>query len=404
MAVGKRWPRSAPGLAIGLLIGLAGCQSLPVPRAHPAFKAGSEDPSAPPPAGQVAPAPLPAAVPATEDSVPPPGAAPAPMAAANEPLPPLPADKVETAPTEAQPALAEVSREPENSLAGGAVKGPKSGPPFDPVLDELIAKAQAYRQGQAESHPAEASPAPARAPEPAPEPPTGLGTLTADPLADILNQADQQAPVVNPPAAALKIEPQTSEPSEPPAQPPAPSAADQKDPEPSPAATPDPPAPKASETPASATEPAHDSATAGPGRAAEPAASALAISDLRLCRRVLGFGNFMPLDTSACKAGQTVILYCEMTGVCYEADQSQFRSRITSRVEILPESGGAPLWSQALGEADDTCNHPRRDYYVNYRFALPRNLAPGPYQLRLTQTDLHTEQTAVHGLSLTIQP
>ena len=45
----------------------------------------------------------------------------------------------------------------------------------------------------------------------------------------------------------------------------------------------------------------------------------LEITDLRLCRKVSGFGIYEPLPASACKAGRPVILYCEMSGLRYSA-------------------------------------------------------------------------------------
>ncbi len=74
----------------------------------------------------------------------------------------------------------------------------------------------------------------------------------------------------------------------------------------------------------------------------------LEISELRLCRKVSGFGNFDPLDTAACKAGQPLIVYCEMSGLQYSAAGEQFHSRLSSRVELVPSSGGDPVWAQSL--------------------------------------------------------
>ncbi len=117
-------------------------------------------------------------------------------------------------------------------------------------------------------------------------------------------------------------------------------------------------------------------------------ATELSIGDLRLCREVLGFGSFEPLATDRVKAGQQLLVYCELAGIQYEERGDQFVSRISSRVEIKPAGGGPVLWSRELGDAQDVCRRRRRDYFVNYRVEVPKTLLPGSYSLRLLQTDL----------------
>jgi hypothetical protein len=154
-------------------------------------------------------------------------------------------------------------------------------------------------------------------------------------------------------------------------------------------------------------KPEHAAPLAGPQKPAEPKpaepkpveptpaepiteehSTDLSIGDLRLCRKVLGFGSFEPLASDRVKAGQQLLVYCELTGIQYEERGDDFVSRISSRVEVKAADGGPVLWSRELGDAQDVCRRRRRDYYVNYRVELPRTLGPGSYRLRLLQTDL----------------
>ncbi len=114
----------------------------------------------------------------------------------------------------------------------------------------------------------------------------------------------------------------------------------------------------------------------------------LGMGELQLCRRVTGFGLFEPLRDEQVKVGQHLLIYCELTGIQYEERGTDYVSRISSRVEVKAADGGLVLWSRALGDAQDVCRRPRRDYYVNYVFDLPKKLGPGSYRLRLLQTDL----------------
>ena len=119
----------------------------------------------------------------------------------------------------------------------------------------------------------------------------------------------------------------------------------------------------------------------------------LRITEFVLCRKVLGFGAFETVDPMTIRSGQSVIIYCELSGLRYAFEDGSYRSRITSKLELVKGEGGQVVWSQSLGSADDLCRRRRRDYYVNYRIALPSSLPPGPYRLRLTQNDLVGQQT-----------
>jgi hypothetical protein len=128
----------------------------------------------------------------------------------------------------------------------------------------------------------------------------------------------------------------------------------------------------------------------------------LEVAELKLCKKVHGFGNIEPLDAATRKAGQQVIVYCEMTGLAYEPAGPAFRSRLATTVEILPEGSESPAWSQSLGTAEDACRRRRRDYYVGHRFALPESLAAGNYRLRLTEKDLVSDHVATRETPISI--
>jgi hypothetical protein len=130
----------------------------------------------------------------------------------------------------------------------------------------------------------------------------------------------------------------------------------------------------------------------------------LGISKLRLCRKVNGFGSFDPMRESQVKAGQRILVYCEMTGMQYEPKDASFVSRLTSKIEISSAATGAIQWTRKLGPAEDVCGSRRHDFYVNYRVDLPRTLAPGSYRLRLTQTDMIADRTTSAELPFEIVP
>jgi hypothetical protein len=154
----------------------------------------------------------------------------------------------------------------------------------------------------------------------------------------------------------------------------------------------------------------------GPAGAADPALREaitaleanlpLTVGTLALCRKVQGFGQYEPLAEPSCRAGQTVVVYCELDGLRYEpeADGARLRSRLESTVELRAAEGDRVVWSQALGTAEDVCRRRRRDYYVNYRLTLPdaAALPPGAYRLRVHQRDAMGGNEATAEIPLTI--
>ncbi len=128
----------------------------------------------------------------------------------------------------------------------------------------------------------------------------------------------------------------------------------------------------------------------------------LGVSDLRLCRKVSGFGSFEPLPAADLKTGQPFLVYCELTGLRYHARDTNYVSRLSSRVELISARDGAKVWEQSLGKAEDRCHSRRRDNYASYRITLPQTLPAGDYRLRLTQTDLVANHSASSELAVNV--
>ena len=128
----------------------------------------------------------------------------------------------------------------------------------------------------------------------------------------------------------------------------------------------------------------------------------LEITELRFCSKVDGFGDFEVFEPPVCKAGQAVILYCEIDGIRFEQTSGGFRTRIATQIEILPEGGGPPIHSRTLSTAEETSRRRRRDYFIGYKIALPRPLVPGDYRIRLTARDLTSDRMATREVAFAI--
>jgi hypothetical protein len=128
----------------------------------------------------------------------------------------------------------------------------------------------------------------------------------------------------------------------------------------------------------------------------------LEIASLRLCTKVKDFGKVESVGPGALKLGQRLLVYWEMSGLEYQARGDAFVSRLAAHLELRSGTDGPVVWEVAPSAAEYACPHRRQDYYASYPIELPKNLEPGPYRLRLIQTDLIGNRATSRELAITV--
>ena len=141
---------------------------------------------------------------------------------------------------------------------------------------------------------------------------------------------------------------------------------------------------------------------ATPPTAVVEARPVLEIAAIQLCSKVRGFGEVEAVDPDAIRPGQRVRIYCEMAGLEYRSQGDAFVSRLAAHIELRSGTEGPIVWEQSPEIALDLCQRPRRDYYVSYLIELPATMEPGPYRLRLVQTDLLGNRAASREIPITL--
>jgi hypothetical protein len=139
--------------------------------------------------------------------------------------------------------------------------------------------------------------------------------------------------------------------------------------------------------------------------AAEPDRSErqrLEIAEVKLCSRVKDFGVVEAIDHQQIKTGRPMLVYCEMAGLEYQPRGEVFVSRFAAHIELRSGSDGPVVWEQAPRTAEYVCNRRRQDFFVSCRIELPKSLEPGPYRLRLIQTDLVGNRVASREIPIAI--
>ena len=326
---------------------------------------------------------------------------------------PTKASKPAPAPAQAPPpAAAGVDEEPEVESTAAVALAPT------PMLDAALRRAEAAEEAERKALREPARPHRDFEPEPEPESapvapaPAELPAVPPTPAVETPAPAaeaphEEPAPV----EGEAPSEPEPAPKADPAVRPASAEVAAAEEPEPGPAADaatiepetvpqlseaePEPPAfPLVQEPATSPDEGGADEADAEEGEG-------LRISTARLCRKITGFGSFEPLAANALKPGRDALVYCELAGLEYRPDGEEFVTKIATRVELVRDGDGGKVW-EVSGEDEDRCRARRRDAYVGTLITLPETIAPGPYRLRLSQSDATSGRTATAEIPVTI--
>ncbi len=113
----------------------------------------------------------------------------------------------------------------------------------------------------------------------------------------------------------------------------------------------------------------------------------LSIKNMTFCRKILSFGNYERFPRNEFTPGQEVLLYTEIENfVSTPTVDGEYRTSLKSLIEIM-DSQGKVVWTNGFPTTEDFCRNPRRDYFQNGQFHIPKELSTGTYSLRLTIAD-----------------
>ncbi len=125
------------------------------------------------------------------------------------------------------------------------------------------------------------------------------------------------------------------------------------------------------------------------------ATDTLEVRSLQFCTEIEAYGQTKPFTDTRFKAGQAVIVYCEIDNFQVETlpaatagGARRYETEMQGSYEIFDTSGNRVV-SQGLPVDLQNTASPVRDYFIAYQMNLPNPLAAGRYTLRLTMEDLN---------------
>ncbi|MFO0926463.1 MAG: hypothetical protein U0736_05410 [Gemmataceae bacterium] len=130
----------------------------------------------------------------------------------------------------------------------------------------------------------------------------------------------------------------------------------------------------------------------------------LTLENMLLCRRIEGFGRYETLPpeyefqaAAEGYAGERVQVYVEVRNFAARPHAEQFVTVLDSELEVC-DAQRKKVAVMKLGECQDVSRTTRHDYFLNFQFHVPPQLAPGLYTLWVTVKDTTLGPTPKDGV------
>jgi hypothetical protein len=95
-------------------------------------------------------------------------------------------------------------------------------------------------------------------------------------------------------------------------------------------------------------------------------------------------------------------LYAEIENFISEPSSQGFHTSLRSAYQIV-DSLGRQVVRRDFAAMDEHCKSPRRDFFVVYRFRMPRQIEQGRYMLRLVVQDALSQKAGQASIEFTVK-
>lgn len=116
----------------------------------------------------------------------------------------------------------------------------------------------------------------------------------------------------------------------------------------------------------------------------------LTIRNLKLCKRVKGFGVYETFERNAflARREQPVIVYAELDHFAHRLEpDGRHAVELTQEVVLYNATDGLPVWRHKPSRIIDRSHNARRDFFIVQVIRLSPRLTVGKYRLKVTITD-----------------
>ena len=112
----------------------------------------------------------------------------------------------------------------------------------------------------------------------------------------------------------------------------------------------------------------------------------LQVRNVNFCSEVQSYGVFKKFDKYEFKPGQELLLYAEVENFISESTARGYHTSLKTSYQIL-DGRGTRVAEMEFPPTEETCQNPRRDFFVRYFIWMPKQIYNGQYTLQLSIED-----------------
>ena len=128
----------------------------------------------------------------------------------------------------------------------------------------------------------------------------------------------------------------------------------------------------------------------------------MSVRNLAFCEEVVDFGVYTTHASNQFLPGEQVTLYAEIENFQTTDADASFRTSVASSYEVLDQHGQRVDGGQ-FPDVEDECRRRRRDFHIQYGFALPTRIYPGRYRLQLVVKDNQSDKIGQNTIDFEIK-
>lgn len=128
----------------------------------------------------------------------------------------------------------------------------------------------------------------------------------------------------------------------------------------------------------------------------------LVVRNLEFCSAVHSFGSLKRFERREFVPYQELLLYAEVENFKTTQTEKGYYTKLRGSYHIYDASGNR-VADYEFPVTEETCDSPRRDFFIGYHLRLPKRIYPGKHTLQLSIEDLQSQKIGQSSIDFTIK-
>jgi len=128
----------------------------------------------------------------------------------------------------------------------------------------------------------------------------------------------------------------------------------------------------------------------------------LVVRNLEFCSAVHSYGSLKRFERREFIPYQELLLYAEVENFKTTRNEKGYYTKLRGSYHIYDASGNR-VAEYEFPITEETCDRPRRDFFIGYHLRLPKRIYPGKHTLQLSIEDLQSQKIGQSTIDFTIK-